>query len=130
MCAFKKGAFESLLSIRPKAVRYNTFGCMNPGSGILDGIVHHILVLVSVFSVLEVYEMPIFRPNEYFWKHHQKEGEEKWQTYARVIRDIISEGGNIPIAKHEDGSDCDLKEKQEYKELLWPKKNKTPKKED
>jgi len=38
---------------------------------------------------------PTFKPNEYFWEHHQKEGEEKWETYARAIREIIHEGGNV-----------------------------------
>ena len=71
MISFKKGAFASLLSIRPKAVRYNNYGFgINPGSGILDGFAHHILVMNNIFCVLEVYEMPIFRPNEFFWKNH------------------------------------------------------------
>lgn len=55
--------------------------------------------------------MPIFRPNEFFWKNHQKEGEEKWETYARVLRDIIHEGSGIPILKKEDGSEIDIREK-------------------
>jgi len=63
MISFKKGAFASLLSIRPKAVKYNTFGMTSPSSGILDGISHHVLILTNLICVLEIYEMPIFRPN-------------------------------------------------------------------
>ena len=100
---------------------------MQPSSGILDGFVHHVLTCSAFFVTLNVYEMPIFRPNDFFWKNHQREGEEKWETYSRVIRDIISEGGDIPIAKHEDGSEIDIREKNEYKNLLWPPK---PKKTD
>ena len=66
--------------------------------------------------------MPIFRPNDYFYKHHQREGEEKWQTYARVIRDIISEEGDLTIAKKLNGDEVDFREKKEYKNLLWPPK--------
>ena len=124
MIEFKKGAFQALLSVRPKAVKYNNFGGVNPGSGILDGFAHHVMVIQNIFCILELYEMPIFRPNEYFWEHHQKEGEEKWQTYARVIRDIISENSGIPIAKHKDGTEIDIREKQEYKDILWPPKKK------
>ena len=39
---------------------------------------------------VEVDCLPVFKPNDYFWEHHWKqEGtvtEEKWETYARVIR--------------------------------------------
>ena len=114
------------MSIRPKGIRYNTFGGMHPSSGIIDGLSHYILAAGNLYTVLEVYEMPIFRPNEYFWKHHQRKNEEKWQTYARVIRDIIVDGSNgtIPIALHEDGTEIDIREKKDYKELLWPTKNK------
>ena len=34
---------------------------------------------------------PVFRVNEYFFNNHQKEGEQRWETYARVIRTIMSE---------------------------------------
>ena len=70
MVKFMKGAFVGLTSIRPKAVRYNNFGSVSTGSGILDGLAHHILVQACLFTILEVYEMPIFRPNDFFWKHH------------------------------------------------------------
>lgn len=125
LIGFKKGAFANLMSIRPKSLKYNTFGMVSPGSGILDGLPHHVLAAANVFSVVELNEMPIFRPNEYFWKNHQREGEEKWQTYARVIRDIISEAGNIPIVKHEDGTEIDIREKSEYKNILWPRKSRS-----
>ena len=125
MISFKKGAFACLRSIRPKALKYNNHGFgMDLTSGILDGFCHHFLATSCLFSTLEVFEMPIFRPNEFFWENHQREGEEKWQTYARVIRDIISEGGGIPIARHEDGSEIDIREKNEYKNLLWPPRQK------
>jgi hypothetical protein len=74
---FKKGAFAALLPIRPKAVRY-IYPTISPSSGVLDGIVHHVLVCGCLWSRVEVDEMPVFRPNDFFWKNHQKEGEEKW----------------------------------------------------
>ena len=59
---------------------------------------------------------PTFRPNEYFWKNHQKEGEEQWQTYARVIRTIMATNGGFTE------SDIEIEEKFAYKELINPKK--------
>ena len=34
---------------------------------------------------------PVFKPNEFFWANHWKEssGEQKWEAYARVIREEI-----------------------------------------
>lgn len=112
------------MSIRPRGIRYNTFGFVSPSSGILDGFAHHVLITASPMCIVDFYEMPIFKPNEYFWQHHLREGEEKWEAYARVIRDIIHEGSGVPIMKKEDGSEIDIKEKLEYKAMLWPKKSK------
>lgn len=61
-----------------------------------------------------VKKLPIFEPNEYFFSKHQQEGEEKWQTYARVIRDIMSKHGNIKK------SDIHIEDKFAYKALLYP----------
>ena len=118
------------MSIRPKGVRYNTFGFVTPNSGILDGLAHHVLIVACPICIVDLYEMPIFRPNEYFWDHHQIEGEEKWETYARVIRDIIHEGSGMPIGKKDDGSEIEIREKQEYKDLLWPNKARNSKSGD
>jgi hypothetical protein len=40
-------------------------------------------------TVLHIKEYPVFKPNDYFFKHHSRDGEEKWQTFARVIREEI-----------------------------------------
>lgn len=70
---------------------------------------------ISFKNRVVVTKLPVFEPNEYFWSNHQKEGEEKWQTYARVIRDIMSEHGDIPK------SDKQIEDKFEYKAKLYPK---------
>jgi len=62
----------------------------------------------------EVIEFPVFQPNEYFFKNHQKEGEEKWQTYARAIREIMTDGTGLEL------SDATIEQKYEYKKLLFP----------
>lgn len=121
---FQKGAFIGERSLRPKSVKYNTYGSVSPGSGILDGIVHHVLIASIPYCTVKVCEMPIFRPNEYFFKTHQGEGEERWETYGRIVREIISEGGDLPIAIRPDGTEVEYRDKLEYKNLLWPKTKK------
>ena len=41
--------------------------------------------------------MPVFRPNEYFWKNHWDGKEEKWVAYARAVRLAMSEASGIGL---------------------------------
>jgi hypothetical protein len=51
------------------------------------------------FINLTVNVLPVFAPNDYFWKHHWQEGkEEKWEAYARVVRQIMSEVGSLKLS--------------------------------
>ena len=86
---FKKGAFAGLVSVMPIGIRYYspvipiTTGCLAFES-------HLWLVLCNPFSIGHVTEFPVFKPNQFFFDNHLKEGEEKWECYARVVRDIIA----------------------------------------
>ena len=57
---------------------------------------------------------PVFEPNDYFFENHQKEGEEKWETFARVIREIMAENSDLTL------SDLSIEDKFHYKNLLYP----------
>jgi hypothetical protein len=63
-----------------------------------------------------VKEMPVFKPNDYFFKHHQQTGEEKWMTYMRVIREIMGEQLGFKL------TDARLEDKFTYKAILYPSK--------
>lgn len=69
---------------------------------------------LSLRRKVVVKKLPVFEPNDYFFENHQKQGEEKWQTYARVIRDIMAEHGNL------EKSNQSIEDKFEYKKLLYP----------
>ena len=112
---FKRGAFVGLHSIWPKTMRYNA-PFQSPCSGIIDGLGHYIAGTSNPWTTLQMNELPVFRPNEYFFQHHQQEGEEKWQTYERVIRGLISEHSGLPL------SDAVIEDKFEYKQALYPEK--------
>lgn len=64
-------------------------------------------------------EYPVFSPNNYFFDNHQKEGEEKWETYARVIRDIIAEQSGLIK------SEKSIEDKYAYKKILYPNSKST-----
>jgi len=104
-----------LRSIWPKAVRYHA-PFWTPCSGVVDGIPHYIAGSSNPYATCHVKELPVFRPNDFFFSNHQKEGEEKWQTYERVIRTLIAEHAGLPL------SDEGIESKFEYKKELYPGK--------
>lgn len=112
---FKRGAFVGLRSVWPKIHKFNSF-FQSPSTGVVDGLPHYIIGGCSPFSTITKIEMPIFRPNQYLWDHHQREGEEKWETYMRVVRQLMSETSGLPLAEQS------IEDKFECKKLLYPGK--------
>lgn len=45
--------------------------------------------------------LPVFKPNEFFWEHHWKKdsGEEKWEAFARVTREIMAKEGGFGLSE-------------------------------
>jgi len=112
---FKRGAFVGLRSVFPKIhLQHSWF--QSPSSGILEGIPIFFIGSAIPFSWLEIIHLPVFKPNEYFFKHHQQEGEEKHQTFMRVVREIMSEASGLKLI------DESVEDKFEYKKILWPRK--------
>ena len=77
---------------------------------------HVFLLMCQPYVTCEVEELPVFEPNDYFFEHHMQEGEEKWQTYMRVIRQLMGEHFNFKL------SDLKLEDKFDYKLQLYPSK--------
>jgi len=72
---FKRGAFVGLKSIYPKVHIYHSH-FMSASSGVVDGLAHYLIGTLTPWSTVTRISMPIFRPNEFFFKHHQQAGEE------------------------------------------------------
>lgn len=77
------------------------------------------LISLNVWVKATAYIFPVFQPNDYFFANHQKEGEEKWQTYARVMREIMLENSNMK------DSDLHIEDKYAYKRLIYPDRKAT-----
>ena len=111
---FKKGPFYGLNSIQPVVIKYNT-SLIDTEQCVIPLYSHIPLALCNPWVSICVFELPVFKPNEYFWKHHQKEGEDQWQTYARVVRSIMAKTGGFQE------SELEIEDKFVYKELIYPK---------
>ena len=74
---FAKGAFTGLHNIQPMGISYKA-ALTNVGNGVLPFISHFMIVTGNPYVFANMQVLPVFKPNEYFWKNHQQEGEEKW----------------------------------------------------
>jgi hypothetical protein len=69
------------------------------------------------YIIVNVDVLPVFEPNEYFWKNHWQEGkEEKWEAFARVTRNIIAKHGGYGL------SDCTMEDKLDFVKILKDKR--------
>eukprot|EP00352_Strombidinopsis_acuminata_P004661 CAMPEP_0176349934 /NCGR_PEP_ID=MMETSP0126-20121128/9068_1 /TAXON_ID=141414 ORGANISM="Strombidinopsis acuminatum, Strain SPMC142" /NCGR_SAMPLE_ID=MMETSP0126 /ASSEMBLY_ACC=CAM_ASM_000229 /LENGTH=66 /DNA_ID=CAMNT_0017699635 /DNA_START=987 /DNA_END=1187 /DNA_ORIENTATION=+ len=58
--------------------------------------------------------MPVFEPNDYFWANHWDDTkEEKWEAYARVVRQLMLKKGDF-----EDYSSVKMEDKLMLKSLM------------
>ena len=78
------------------------------------GFEKHQLVDASTGAITAKLDvLPTFCPNDYFWEHHWKEGEEeKWQAYARAIQTIMATHLGVPM------SDLTMEDKLAYKKEM------------
>lgn len=84
----------------------------------MEGLPFYLIGSAIPFSWLEIIHMPIFKPNDYFFKNHQLEGEEKYQTFMRVVRELMGEVGSLELI------DESIEDKFEYKKILFPSNGK------
>ena len=76
-------------------------------------ILHTLVTMGCIYITCHIDVLPVFEPNDYFWEHHWQEGkEEKWEAFARVIRELIATHGEFKLC------DLSMQDKFEYKKLL------------
>ncbi len=111
---FKKGAFFSLRSVQPVVLKYSNFYPVNIENCTMPIYYHFILVSSIIKGTAQLLEFPVFRPNDYFFKHHQREGEQKWETYARAVREIMTTDTGLKLIE------TNIEDKYPYKASLFP----------
>ena len=117
---FKKGAFAALRPLKPIVFRYWNPSSISCTQDIAGFFFHSLVTMACIFITADIQYMPVFAPNDYFWEHHWEEGkEEKWEAFARVVREIMCEAGGYP------SSELTMQDKFNYKaELKALHKNK------
>jgi hypothetical protein len=84
----------------------------NPANDILNVFPHMILMACQLYTKLEIFELPIFEPNQHFKDQCEKEGKEPWIEYSEAVRTVISKAINLPL------SDQKMEDKLSYKNLI------------
>ena len=86
---FKKGAFNSEMTVKPMFLKYY-FNTLNPAIDSIPLIPLIILTLSVPYGIhCEVNILPEFKPNDFLFEKHQYKGDERWEIFAWAVRDII-----------------------------------------
>ncbi len=49
--------------------------------------------------VFTLKEMPVFKPNKFFWENHWDGKEPKWEAYARAVRLTMAEHSGLLLCE-------------------------------
>ena len=74
---FKKGAFAGENSVQPFSIKYYSKN-MHPGHDVMEMHSHFFLLSTTPYVTIHLKELPVFKPNEYYWKNHSQEGKQRW----------------------------------------------------
>ena len=95
LLVFKRGAFMSLLPIKPNIILPNLSNNFHLGCGSTNVGINYGRTLTNLYVETEFIELPIMTPNEYMYNNFSQYGKEKWEIYKEVTRDIMSELGGF-----------------------------------
>lgn len=115
----KKGVFAGLRTVTPVALHFD-YEDISPS---ID--VNYSLPLIFLsFAIpklgeVTIFELPMFKPNDYLFETHKDKGTEKWEIFSWAVRDAISKVTGKPKI------DSQAREKLEFEAIIRAK-GKTP----
>ena len=92
---FKKGAFYSLLPIKPQIILLDKNLNYSVGIGVSSAPFNYFRSLCYFGCQINLCELPVIKPTEFMWEHYSDLGKEKWEVYAEVTRKIMCEIGGL-----------------------------------
>ena len=92
---FKKGAFYSLLPIKPQLILLDDNLNYSVAIGVSTTVANYFRSLCYFGCKMNLCELPVIRPTEYMWKNFSDLGSEKWEIFAEVTRKIMCEIGRL-----------------------------------
>ena len=110
---FKRGAFYSLLPIKPQIILLDNNLNYSVAIGVGSAILNYFRSLCYFGCKINLCELPVIKPTEYMFEKYSHLGEEKWEVFAEVTRKIMCEiGGLTP-------SDKTFRDSKRYENSLY-----------
>ena len=92
---FKKGAFYSLLPVKPMILKINQKSSFHLSVGASNVVLHYVKNLCHFINTIDYTILPTVKPVDYLFEYNKDLGKEKWEIYANVVRKIYSEVGGL-----------------------------------
>ena len=109
---FKKGAFYSLLPLKPMIIKISFDGPCHLCAGVTHLFFHVMRSFCYFTNKLYYTELPIISPTEYMFEHYKDLGKEKWEIYKNVVFKIYLELGQFKE------TNIGLRDKNDYYDAL------------
>jgi 1-acyl-sn-glycerol-3-phosphate acyltransferase len=110
---FKRGAFYSLLPIKPQIILLDNNLNYSVAIGVGSAVMNYFRSLCYFGCKINLCELPVIKPTEYMFEKYSHLGEEKWEVFAEVTRKIMCEiGGLTP-------SDKTFRDNKRYENSLY-----------
>ena len=103
LLSFKRGAFFSLLPVKPNFILPNLNNDFHLGCGSTKVGINYGRSLTELFVQTQFYELPIMTPNEYMYENFKSYGKEKYEIYKEVAREIMCTLGGFKKSDKEFG---------------------------
>jgi len=94
----KKGAFYSLMPIKPVVININENNSFNLSLCTGYPFTHFLLTMCYLYHNVTVIDLPVMFPNDFMFENYSKnhpEIKDKWEIFSGVARDIIAHSGNL-----------------------------------
>ena len=96
---FKRGAFMSLLPIKPIVELIDQSEECTLATGILPLHYHLILASCYLYHNVNFLELPILQPTQFMYENYKDFGKEKWMIYMNVTKRIMAEISGLRISE-------------------------------
>ena len=92
---FKRGAFYSLLPIKPQLILLDNNLDYSVAIGVGSAVMNYFRSLCYFGCKINLCELPVIKPTEYMFEKYSHLGDEKWEIFAEVTRKIMCEIGGL-----------------------------------
>ena len=96
---YRRGAFQDMKSVLPVTIKYK-HSMIHPAiESLEEPFVLFLICCTMTPIVVEVKQMPVFKPNNYLLQKHSDKGQEPWEIFAWACRDLMKKVGGFGLSE-------------------------------